>query len=989
MSTNKRERDVAPPPSPSNMQTDDDEEVKSPARNKVFQGTHIMDEDKQAFPTMEDVKKMEDEARQRRVDEREAKKAAEAARVKLQKETGRQVTRKDFAQMTSEDIEAFRKEWVPVERGRSRQKAAATGGDRSKSAPRRRSKSVTNKKKAKSASGRRSMSPSTARNALKKKSSRSKSVDTATSSKKDAENSDASAGSKRRATEKPAMETPDAKTASFADGTLNNEGKTAVTKEKLKAEKAAKKGQTYVSKVKVAEKKSWPHRTYIFWTMKVSKTPNTCAVVYKRHADMFKILQACDPTCAIADHMNEKSKPLRSPGEFPKPGVIGEHAKYQRFFTLDNEQEWSFDNKIKANQPRSMAGSFILLSDKDPHDIFKFSRVDLNNGVEALYRVKPLQELYTVVGMALMGVHGNCWTDAVTLAFRNTLREAETDLFQMKNDFYSGLSTTYDSRCDSLDENWEKVDFPEIVGVRTYPKGGGFEKSTAGEDTSWKMAIHFEYALCHHARVKAALAEAEKRGFIDKMFGKQAMVSLIVQDPRDVAGKQAFREAIPDHQCINRSVGNVLVPGIVDLDKQVSLYFETAAEGRFRTSKMTSLRDILRKIYVKLGDKKISVFLYAFATPAGYQQLWFWNTVPAIREFINNVSRNLPGYIWHRCDQWGWDLSTLSRLFRLSMDSDTAVSAMNSRWSAKKQRVIEVAMGSEAAKMLNFGKSPFILKPGETELAPARREKAKITGSNLQAGQYGGKNEDDLHSIGDESNAETVFKAAEESSDEESDGISEYGDDEDMGDEIASEDEDTVGGEEESESDEELSDVSMDGEAESNCSTKAGRMTVDEASAVSDDDSGFSTVDGRAKASRASLDDLKMGGRKVRGDDDDPSARIEELMAEQKAAHEKQLEDMRREFEARLQAAMSTPSTQPTASQAPGSHPKKKDDDSVESMGDKVQTTYNEQQSEASNSTKKVTDESTNASLGADGEGNTAGTTSQDADATGALAGQV
>ena len=75
-----------------------------------------------------------------------------------------------------------------------------------------------------------------------------------------------------------------------------NAGKTASTK---KHAKAAKKGKSYSDKTKTPEKTTWPYRTYIFWTMKVGKVPNTCDKVYKRHTDVsgfFSNVIQCAPS---------------------------------------------------------------------------------------------------------------------------------------------------------------------------------------------------------------------------------------------------------------------------------------------------------------------------------------------------------------------------------------------------------------------------------------------------------------------------------------------------------------------------------------------------------------------------------------------------------------------------------------------------------------------------------------------------------------------
>eukprot|EP00956_Cyclotella_meneghiniana_P033596 scaffold97452_cov43-Cyclotella_meneghiniana.AAC.1 len=322
------------------------------------------------------------------------------------------------------------------------------------------------------------------------------------------------------------------------------------------------------------------------------------------------------------------------------------------------------------------------------------------------------------------------------------------------------------------------------------------------------------------------------------------------------------------------------------------------------------------------------------------------NDVAGIDSFRNllpghqQTNRNLPGYLWHRCTQWGWEEAPLRKLFTASMDSETATRAMNSKWSEKNQRVIECAVGSDAANMLNFGTSPFILKEGETELASVRRQRAKITGSNIGAGMKGGISEDDgLASIGDESNAETVYRASSKYNLDEDDDISDYGDDEDDEEFPSSDDESTVyrggGGSDETDADDEDTAFSTkagrrgrragssdDDDDDTAFSTKVGGRDRRAESGSDDsdgDDSAFTTKDGNRYRSRDSLDDLKRAGRKVHKDDEAEAlaAQLAELeerrqkdLAEQmhqrhleEERHKSEMEKMLKDFEERLRAA--------------------------------------------------------------------------------------
>ena len=301
-----------------------------------------------------------------------------------------------------------------------------------------------------------------------------------------------------------------------------------------------------------------------------------------------------------------------------------------------------------------------------------------------------------------------------------------------------------------------------------------------------------------------------------------------------------------------------------------------------------SIRDILGKVYLKMGSRKIQVFLYSFGTASGLQQLWFWNTVPEIKSFVENICRNMPGYLWHRCTQWGWGGRTTTKAIYCGDGLQTATRAMNSKWSEKNQRVIECAVGSDAANMVNFGTPPFILKEGETELASVRKQRAKITGSNIEAGMKGGICEDDdLASIGDESYAETVYRASSKYNVDEEDDISEYGDEEHEEEFPLSDDESTVY----RKSDE--SDGSAPDGEDTAFSTKAGRRNtgVDDGSDDSYNDMSFSTKAGNCHKALESLDDLKRAGRKVHKDDEAEASAVQ--LAELEAKRQEDLAEQR------------------------------------------------------------------------------------------------
>lgn len=125
-------------------------------------------------------------------------------------------------------------------------------------------------------------------------------------------------------------------------------------------------------------------------------------------------------------------------------------------------------------------------------------------------------------------------------------------------------------------------------------------------------------------------------------------------------------------------------------------------------------------------------------------------------------------------------------------------------------------MSAEAAAELNFGNSPFVLKDGENKTSRQKKEKAFIQRGNIRPEEIRGVYADDLQSVGDESNAETIFiseEDEEEYEDYEDDEVSMMSDNEGFEDDG---DESTVqkeGSESDEDEDEEMVDAAEDGDS--------------------------------------------------------------------------------------------------------------------------------------------------------------------------------
>ena len=657
----------------------------------------------------------------------------------------------------------------------------------------------------------------------KSKKSRGLSVDSAVSeqSQQAGESSSSSStppANKRRQSKDPPKSS---KSAKFKDDIPNNEGKTASTKKHAKA----KKKESYAKKASTEIKKSWIYDTIIYFDTKLGKCNKPCDVMYGRMAEVLRVFQEYDPECAIGDHMNSKAEPIRSPAEYNWKS----HTTYQRHYTLDWEPDWQWD-KI-GDKGRAFKGAFILLSDKPAEEILRFCRVDLRAAFKGTITIKEMQVLHTNLDLILLGVHANTHTETIAHSFREGLRKAEEEVFRRKELYELVGAGRYEESFEMLDHSWKALNFPEILGVRSYPKQGPYEESKAGDYSSWKLAHHFMTANHNFERIEIALAEFKRSGALNRLFGTQAIIVNISELTR--GGKDMYTSLIIKHQNTNRSVGNVTLPGALNIDAEMPIYFEELnAEGEVAkyTYKTMTVRDVIRKAYVKIGGRKIPVFQYASKTSGGHYQLWFWDTVPEIRDFVSMLSRQGAAYLWHKCMQWGWSQKETRDLFQKSFDSNTAISAMNSKWSDKKGCAVEIELSPEAAAFLNFGSNPYILNEGEDKVSRQKSQKAAISRWNLAPKDVGGVDAEDLDSVGDESNAETVVKrkknAEEDSSSDEEDDVSQMSEDENQ----SSSDESTVAqakGSGEDSDEEEYEDYVVGSDDDSTFSTKAGREELD------------------------------------------------------------------------------------------------------------------------------------------------------------------
>lgn len=860
MASNKKRNDPSTPtkpPPPVN-------EATSPEKKRLFTGSTDMDEE-----GMNNLTNSEAAAREERLRAREARKI----RIEEQKRTGKKVKEKspiDSGGNEDMDLDDLKPAAKPAAaRGRGR---PACGKTRRSSVP------ASTRAKLKGATRKRSSSVDSSFTTVSGKKQQSDSSSSGSSDKRKRSSTTSAA--------KTGTKTP--KSAKFSDGIPNNEGKTASTKKAVRAKKAGS-SSSYAEKAKSPKKSNWAHSTVLEYKIKVGACKSTCTEVYSRLSEILRVIQLFEPDCAIGDLRNAKAASLRSPAEFK----FSMHGAFQRHFSVDNETDWQWDDNITEKNPRNFAGSFILLSDKTAKEILEYCRVDLRRHVGGHVGIKSIQELYTSLGYVVLGVHANSYSPSVAFDLRRHLMKAEESLLDRKHLFEKDGLGFFELAFDNVDADWRNLDFPEIVGVRSYPKGGPYDPSKRGVDTSWKLAHHFEFAKQCENRVDVAVHEFIKSGGASRLFGAQAKLTPVITDSEDASGKEAFSNLLPSHQNTNRSVGNFMLDGATNLDFEVAMYFEEFKEDKFRHPKTMTIRDVIRKMYVKIGGRKYPVFLYAFKNKHGKYQLWFWDTVPEIREFVDSFRKHPVAHLWHRCKLWGWETGATRRLFRGSFHSEPAVEAFNSKWNSRKQCVILAGTGQQAGNFLDFGCSPFILRTGEEK--SSRLQPAPVQRSDLSP-NAGGVEVDDLQSVSGQSFAETI--------------VVEDDDDASVTSEVSEMDE-NAGFEDE----EGYEEYSGDEEEGTVANEEASDEDMEDADEGAEEDSAFSTKAGESRSAarhREELHGLARSGNKIRIDDDDSKdAKVKALELECEALTESlqhklamKMAELERKFEADLAAAL-------------------------------------------------------------------------------------
>jgi hypothetical protein len=408
-------------------------------------------------------------------------------------------------------------------------------------------------------------------------------------------------GSKRKPSPTPPdQDSAKKKTAKFQDDIPNNEGKTASTKKQAKIKKKEKR-KSYTSKASAEPKKQWIYSTIMTFDTRVGQCSDVPKEMYGRMSHILTAFQFHDKDCAFGDNSNAKSAPIRSPAKFATRKT---HVHFLHHFTLDYDTDWEWQ-PVKGEKPRNFKGAFILLSDKTAEEILQYVRVDLQRTFKGTVQIKQMQELHTSVGLIVLSMHGNTHSDSVAHDFRVGLAKAEADLLARKKLFEEEGAGVSDHLFDSVSFDWKGIDFPDILGVRSYPRRGPYKESKKGVDTLWKLAQHFQTAKMTDERADTAIVEFRHSGGM-RLFGTQAILVRISEITK--GGKDEYNGLIYTHQNINRSVGNVTMPGAIDMDAKASLSFDPGADGNKRTLKRMMLRDIICRITSRLEAGRFLFF---------------------------------------------------------------------------------------------------------------------------------------------------------------------------------------------------------------------------------------------------------------------------------------------------------------------------------------------------------------------------------------------
>ena len=384
-------------------------------------------------------------------------------------------------------------------------------------------------------------------------------------------------------------------------------------------------------------------------------------------ADGLEALQMNDPSVCILreDDLDDQER------IYGKQDMPDRFKQWRNFIKAENENVLGM--AAPKDKKRKIVCSVKMGFKEDPKQFLSDSLVDLAqvDGIQFFY--KHIQALDTSRKLMLMYAPNSVPMDTYASEVQKLLEAREKE-WTVKNPHL------WDKRVHS-------GEFPEIKCILDWGRGTKWEERKAGapnEDTTHRKVPTFLYATKHEERIMALVKECKRRGLEKGIFGEHAFFQEV--PGRDAPDAQKVRYAIMlcNHGAVQKSLGQVSLEGLVDIDKKITAELMPDESGPRQSPGSYSVRDLMMKM--KAGDAKLwqGIFRGRNGTWYGY----FPGTDPAATSRAKTFAKDLASELKIFLIKQGWVFSNVKALIAKSFSSEAADNASKAKWCKKSQRVI-------------------------------------------------------------------------------------------------------------------------------------------------------------------------------------------------------------------------------------------------------------------------------------------------------------
>ena len=408
---------------------------------------------------------------------------------------------------------------------------------------------------------------------------------------------------------------------------------------------------------KIVDKPLQVNTAVVSLSFKVLKGEDPRTTFGKKMAQALKFLhEECDePEAAVlpVDHVGEvfvSTKTIKKLSDMPKYAI-----KMKHYFCIPNQRSF---NPVQNNS-RIIKASAKMLFKSDPKTLLEEAGPDLRNlGCGVYY--KQLQEVNSESDHILLGAPMVMTVERVEKEFQRLLKITE------KGIDYSG--------------KWElpiKVTKEHAPGM---PWETEEEKKTSKITTASKQVFIIHVSKKNHGRLTELLKEIKHRKELHKEWGPTAFT---VQLPDFEDGdelKRKYQQMIGVHISIQMSLGQVLIPGIVDLNKKFSLTRLPDAEGP-RSPTLQSVKDLLLLMTVGEGRSKKKLFSCVAEAGNGVVCGYFSSADQSIKDRVPKIRTIIAAQLYYFLMKRGVTTESIKKMFKKAFTIEQNKSVTSSKYS--------------------------------------------------------------------------------------------------------------------------------------------------------------------------------------------------------------------------------------------------------------------------------------------------------------------